>query len=505
MKRIVSLGILTLFLCSIGFSQSDEFVLTWPIVVAETKKSDAEIENPKKAANLKTWTERGRKYLELFTFDLKAAHPGMPIDQSLLYMKGTPKSQRTEGGYTIYSYDRIDLYFKNNALAKYERTGSDAGQYFGERTKPLKIAKESYIKAKELDSDGKRSILIGEQLKKIIDLYTSEGLYFYTANDYKNAAVYFSEVGNIIALKYDNLHDSVRASTLIDCGTVARMGQNYDDAIKFYTLALQMMPQPKVALYYDIVVCHKERKDTTAAINALLEVIAKYPNDENIVGYTTELINFYIKLNQFDKALEYLTKALEKEPNNTNFIFNIAFLYETAGKFDLAVENYKKALQINPKDEGSNLNLGIMYRNRAKKRLDEAEAAYGSKNYTTIFNDGKSLLKLSYPYLETYVKVLEEKTNSNILDEDAKRNAYKDLASIYAQLGMNDQYNANKKKYDSYVEVSKSNVKSKYGEPENIVQIISGNAVYETWYYKQNTLILGFKNNVMFYKQEKTK
>jgi len=453
MKKIVSIGILSLFLCNFGFSQSDEFVLTWPIVVAETKKSDAEIENPKKAANLKTWTERGRKYLELYTFDLKAAHPGMPEDQILLYMKSPAKKTAQEGGYNIYSFDRIDLYFKNKALVKYERTGNDATVYFNERTKPLKIAKDAYVKAKELDTDGKRSVLIAEQLKKIIDLYTSEGLYYYTSNDYKNAAVYFTEVGNIISLKYDNLADSVRASTLIDCGTVARMGQNYDDAIKFYTLALQMTPNPKVTTYYDIVVCHKERKDTTAAIQSLLEVIEKYPNDENIVGYTTELINFYIAQNQYDKALAYLSKALEKEPNNTNFIFNIAYLYETEGKFDEAVQYYKKAIEINPKDEESNLNLGIMYRNKAKKKLDEAEAAYGTKNYTPLFNEGKSLLKLAFPYLETYAQVLEEKTitdtKENALHDKTRKDAYKELASIYAQLGMTDKYNVAKKKMDA--------------------------------------------------------
>ncbi len=453
MKKIVSIGILSLFLCNFGFSQTDEFVLTWPIVIAEAKKADAEVENPKKAANIKSWTERGRKYLEVFTFDLKAAHPGMPEDQILLYMKSPAKKTWQEGAYNVYSFDRIDLYFKNKALAKYERTGNDVAQYFSERTKPLDIAAQSYIKAKELDVDGKRSVLIADQLKKIIDLYTSEGLYFYLANDYKNASIYFSKVGNLIALKYDNLHDTVRASTLIDCGTVARMGQNYDDAIKFYKLAIEMSPNPKIATYYDIVVCHKERKDTTAAIQSLIQVIEKYPNDENIVGFTTELIQFYISLNQYDKALTYLTKALEKEPNNTNFLFNIAYLYETEGKFDLAVENYKKAIEINPKDEGANLNLGIMYRNKAKKKLDEAEAAYGTKNYTPLFNEGKSLLKLALPYLETYAQILEEKNPTDekekAMNNKQKKDAYKDIASIYAQLGMNEKYNAAKKKMDS--------------------------------------------------------
>jgi hypothetical protein len=94
-----------------------------------------------------------------------------------------------------------------------------------------------------------------------------------------------------------------------------------------------------------------------------------------------------------------------------------------------------------------------MYRNKAKKKLDEAEAAYGTKNYTPLFNEGKSLLKLALPYLETYAQILEEKNPTDekekAMNNKQKKDAYKDIASIYAQLGMNEKYNAAKNKLDS--------------------------------------------------------
>lgn len=440
MKRIASFLIVSLFLFKLGYSQSDEFVLTWPIVAAEAKKSDEEIANPGKAAKLRTWTERGRKYLEVYTFDLKGAYPAMPLDQAMLIMKAGPKSQKNEGDFLIYSYERIDLYFKDNKLAKVVRTG-DATSFFPEGAKPLDIAAEAYIKAKELDTDGKKAIYIGEQLKKVIDLYTSEGYYYYLSGDSKSAAIYFAKIGNILKLKYDSSSDSTRASLLNDCGTVSKMGEKYEDAIGFYTASIAMNPKPVIAPYGDIMFCQKAKGDTAAAIATLLQVIEKFPNDPAIVSYTTELINLYIKKKQYDNALTYLTKALEKEPSNVNFLFNIAYLYETAGKEDLAIQNYKKAIEISPKDEGSNLNLGILYRNKAKTKLDEADAAYGTKNYKPKFDEGKDLLNKAFPYLEVYADI--------VTDLKLKKDAYKDLASIYAQLGMTEQYNIAKKKMES--------------------------------------------------------
>ena len=440
MRRITSLLFISLFLCQLGFSQTDEFVLTWPIVVAEAKKSDADIAIPAKAEKLKTWTERGRKYIEVHTFDLKATYPAMALDQAMLVMKANPKSQKTENGFTVQSYDRIDLYFKDGKLVKYLRTG-EALSLIKEHSFALDEATKAYIEAKKLDADGKKSVYIGEQLKKVIDLYTSEGYYPYLANDMESAAFYFSKIGNILLLKYDNLSDSARSSLLNDCGTINKLAKKYNDAIGFYEAAIKASPNAPIAMYGDIEFCQKSKGDTAAAIATLLQVIEKYPNDPSIVAYTTELINFYISQNQYDKALAYLTKALEKEPTNVNFLFNIAYLYENDGKVDLAIVNYKKAIEISPKDEGSNLNLGILYRNQAKVKLEEADAAYGTKNYKPLFDQGKELLKQSYPYLEVYAEIVQ--------DPKIKKDAYKDLASIYAQLSMTEQYNIAKKKMDA--------------------------------------------------------
>ncbi|HPY82296.1 MAG TPA: hypothetical protein PLU45_02965, partial [Bacteroidales bacterium] len=77
------------------FGQSDEVVITWPMVVAEAKKTDANIIHAKKATRSRTWTERGRKYLEVYAFDLKGAFPGMNVEDVIHVMKTNAKSKTT--------------------------------------------------------------------------------------------------------------------------------------------------------------------------------------------------------------------------------------------------------------------------------------------------------------------------------------------------------------------------------------------------------------------------
>src|SRR5690606_10061452 len=122
-KRIFVLILLGSFYVTHIFSQTDEVIITWPMVVAEAKKTDEHIANPKKSSKSRTWTERGRKYLEVYAFDLKGAFPGMKTEDIIHVMKTNAKSQTSIGDTLTYSFDRIDLKFVNNKLISYTRTG----------------------------------------------------------------------------------------------------------------------------------------------------------------------------------------------------------------------------------------------------------------------------------------------------------------------------------------------------------------------------------------------
>lgn len=444
MKKNVILALVALFGFNIAFSQTDEFVMTWGIVESEAKKSDADIANPKKAAKINTWMERGRKYLMVYTFDAGNIYMNTPVRNLPFIMNGGAKSQETIGDTLVYSYDRVKIYAKtpDSVVCRYERTGRAKDIFFAKsHVEALDVATAAYLEAKKMDADGKRSKAIGEQLKTIADYYMKEASFPYAAKDYGLAADYYTKAGKIVKTGYTEDTDENKIVTLKDCGNINKFISRYDQAIEFYESVISMAKTPTREMYGDIFYCQLMKKDTTSAINTLQKVLSDFPSDEGSVTYLNQLIDLYIQTKQWDNATTYLQKAIEAEPNNTAYLFNLGYLNATKGNEEAAIDYYKKAIEINPKDENSNLNLGVLYENKGRDILVEADKNFGKKNYNTLKSQGQGYLKQAYPYIETYASVTT--------DDFRKKNAYRDLMSIYMQLNMMDKYKAAKVIYDS--------------------------------------------------------
>lgn len=434
MKKLSILSLITLFFVQIGFAQSDEFVMTWPIVVSEVKKADASVENPKKAAVSTTWMELGRKYLQLYTFDIKNIQ-NVRGRQDAMVLFGNPKTQSVDSMYTVFNYDRVTLFFKNDELKRYERTG-DAKQYFPEHSTALDKAAAAYLKAKELDNNGKQNKKINDQLNAIIDFYSAEGYYFYAAQDYKNAAKYYGKVGDMVAKGVVNLTNEERATKLNACGTVEKLAENYTKAIEFFNKAIEL--SPKISFYGEVYDSKIANSDTTGAINTLMSAIDAFPNDSLTVTYTNMLINTYIQSNQIDQALTYLNKALEKDPTNVIYLYNKGALYKEKGQIEEAKAAYLKALTVNENDADSNLGLGLVFTAAAKAKQDAADLVWkDKKTYNALVAESEALWKQAIPYLEKYASVT---TNSY--------QAYKDLRNIYHRLGMTKEEQIAQQKMD---------------------------------------------------------
>lgn len=71
-----------------------------------------------------------------------------------------------------------------------------------------------------------------------------------------------------------------------------------------------------------------------------------YPNHELAKAIDTYLGRVYYQLDQYDKALPYLEKALVLDPNNFMLLFMTGQTQRLAGKLDAAYANYRKALGV---------------------------------------------------------------------------------------------------------------------------------------------------------------
>ena len=233
--------------------------------------------------------------------------------------------------------------------------------------------------------------------------------------------------------------DSARAAVLKNCGEINKAAKNYDQAISFYNDINSFAPTTD--MYANIYFCQLMKQDTTSAVNTLLQVLEKFPSDPKIGDYLNQLIDMYIKTNQLDNATTYLQKAIEKEPNNTAYLFNLGYLSETRGDEEAAVSNYEKVIAIDANEPNANFNLGRIIAERGNAKMKEADKLYGKKGYQAKVDEGKSLLKKSCACFDICAK--------NTSNNGLKKNAYYNLMRLYAQLGMMDKSKEAKAHYDS--------------------------------------------------------
>lgn len=93
----------------------------------------------------------------------------------------------------------------------------------------------------------------------------------------------------------------------------------------------------------------------------------------------------------YELALQHLTKALEKNPNNADIHNLLGYSYRKLGNTDKAFEHYHIALKINPKHRGANEYLGELYLEtdqlaKAEERLEVLDNAcfWGCEEYDDL-------------------------------------------------------------------------------------------------------------------------
>ena len=75
------------------------------------------------------------------------------------------------------------------------------------------------------------------------------------------------------------------------------------------------------------------------------------------------LANIFAVNRNFDKAKEFLEKAIEIQPKNTTILNNLGTAHKELGKPKEAINFYQKVLEIDSNHPNANFNLGIVFIN----------------------------------------------------------------------------------------------------------------------------------------------
>ncbi len=151
---------------------------------------------------------------------------------------------------------------------------------------------------------------------------------------------------------------------------------NYSGALALFNQFIEKNP----SLYLvrlNVGNCYRELKEYDKALaeyNAVLENLNSEKPDqkreENMAKALASIGEIYMILNNYEKAQEYLKKAVDIFPNDQALAYNVAEIFFQAGQTDQAIKYYTLATKIKPDWAPAYLKLGYVYLN--KNNLEEA-------------------------------------------------------------------------------------------------------------------------------------
>ncbi len=117
---------------------------------------------------------------------------------------------------------------------------------------------------------------------------------------------------------------------------------------------------------FDAARAAENAKNFAEAARLYAAAAEKDPDHENVWN---ALGHAYNVLDEFDKAVPALEKAIAKNPFDPYAHNNLGQAYRGLGQYDNAVSEYQKQIEINPLDQYAHANLGEVYRSQKKYAL----------------------------------------------------------------------------------------------------------------------------------------
>lgn len=397
MKKFAFILIGLLIAVSFGYSQNSKVVSAYNYhkngKLDKAKENiDAATAHPKTESSAKTWFYRGNIYIDIFRTDDSAY---MNLDPEAL-----PKA--------------YEAYTKATEL-------DTKKQYMVEIMARMPMVGESYF------NQGARKYNDGMTALNAKDSVLSKEEFKKSVNSFETAYTIYSDMGR------DD------TTTIYYISIAAELGEDYDKALSSLEKLMEMdYPEPSIYssagnIYY------KEKDDADKAAAMYLAGREKYPEDLNLLLNET---NFFLAMEETDKALNNLQLAAKIDENNPTIFFAIGAKYNEVvddttksrevreGAFLEASKAYKKSIEINPDYFDPNYNMGALLVNKAASLIEIANELPLDQQaeYDSLKTAANDYLKECLPYLEK-ARELQPNDRSTLIS----------LKEIYTRLRMDDK------------------------------------------------------------------
>lgn len=275
---------------------------------------------------------------------------------------------------------------------------------------------------------------------KMLEYYRSQdlvkyGIYLNDKRDYAQAYDVFMRHLAIPDLemmqdaKYQKelVKDTVYQQYMYYAGIFAAQSENHENAIKVFE-SMKDGDYEAVVVNQLLYQEYLSIKDTANFVRVLQDATVKFPSEP---WFLQNLINHYIFSGQENKAIEYLDKAIEREPNVAQYHHIKGNLNENAKAYDAALAEFDKALAIDPTLADAHAGKGRVFYNQAVTMNEESAYISDAKAYNKALKEMNDMFRLALPYFEKAHEL------------DAKNRDYMIiLKSLYYRFHMDDKYTA---------------------------------------------------------------
>ncbi|MBN2167549.1 MAG: tetratricopeptide repeat protein [Marinilabiliaceae bacterium] len=310
----------------------------------------------------------------------------------------------------------------------------------------LKKALNYYLKAIELDAKGDEKGKGKGKFKNdlFIDLglfkneLTSAGVDGFNKEDYTKAIESFESVLTINKTKVLSETEVIDTAIIYNTALAAYNGKKYDIASEYFkrSIDLEYGGGDAVLLLNQVYIT---TNDSVEMGKNLKNGFEKYPDDSRIL---TLLINYYMTSNKDTEALDYLNKAIEKNPTNASFYVARGVLFDKSKKYDKAEADYLKSLEINENFFDALFNIGVIYFNEGVEKYKKANEISDLKKFNAAKSDADKSFEKSLPYLEKARTILDADTKAQ---PNEKMAVYDSLKNLYYRFNNMKKYEEMKK------------------------------------------------------------
>ncbi|MBK7489689.1 MAG: hypothetical protein IPI74_07755 [Bacteroidales bacterium] len=263
----------------------------------------------------------------------------------------------------------------------------------------LMEAYNNFEKAIQLDPKMKNTIIRDNAYALLGNSFLNDAINKFNDRNFKGAMESFER--NVTISASDLYVGMVDTLVIFNAGLAAYNGEMYPEAIAHFRTCTESGTEDTKP-YIFMSDCYMKMNDTVKAEAVLMEGYNAYPDTLDIILQATQ---FYLDSDNSPKAFEFVHKAMEMDPDNHILYLVEGSLYMKLEDYEKAIESLKISLEKNPTQFESNYNIGLCYVSITNNMLNEANMIDDNREYEIARDKAFEEMKKAIPYLLEAEKV----------------------------------------------------------------------------------------------------